>query len=87
MNAYHLLFVCQRVLHYEPRILQTLFYAILPSWMTWCTFSIYPWVYMMMGYLNIKIHNQSVATFEACMLFRGLCSTRGVITKGFLSIL
>jgi hypothetical protein len=25
MNAYHLLFVCQRVLHYERRILQTLF--------------------------------------------------------------
>jgi len=64
-----------------------LFYAILPSWMTWCTFSTYSWVHLMMGHLNIKIHNQSVATFEACMLFRGLCSTHGVITKGFLSIL
>jgi hypothetical protein len=64
-----------------------LFYVILPSWMTRCTFSTYSWVYLMMDHLNVKIHNQSVATFEACMLFRGLCFTHGVITKGSLSIL
>lgn len=66
MNAYHLLFMCQCVPHYGPRILQTFFFnAILPSWMTWCTFSTYSVVYLMMCHLNVKIHNQSVATFEA----------------------
>jgi hypothetical protein len=59
------------------------FYAILPSWMTWSIFSTYSLVYLMVCHLNVKIHNQSVATFETCMLFGGLCSTHGVITKGF----
>lgn len=67
-----------------------LVYAILPSWMTWCPFSTYSWIYLMMGHLNVKIHNQSVATLkhacysEVCVLLMVLSQK---VFKHFMSII
>jgi len=87
-NAYHLLFICQCVLHYEPRILQALFGL--------CHFvpmdDLVHFFHILMDLLDdgpseCQNPQPKCGHFEACMLFRGLCSTHGVITKGFLSIL
>ena len=85
---YHLLFMCQRVLHYEPRILQALFglchFALKDDLMHFFH------IFMDLrndGPLEYQNPQPKCGHFEACMIFRGLSSTHGVITKGFLSIL
>jgi hypothetical protein len=75
----------RHVLHYTYRILQTsLIVHCLPAWRTSRSSSTFSPARLGIVDLNVQTLSRSLVTYETWILFKGICSTHFIITKGFL---